>query len=81
MDLEKKIKVLKTVFKASNLAFEIGEMWNTNKEVSNMQKLHKLALQELEKETPDLEIVDSLLAEMEIEADKNKFQKFKKGGA
>jgi len=50
--------------------------------VSPMHKLHKQALKELEKENPDLSIVDTCIKQMEILADTNAQPKpnFPKGG-
>jgi hypothetical protein len=81
--MENKIKILRTFFRISNAAFEfqnsiqlaIGGHITPNK----MQQLHKIALVEIEKENPDLSLIDNLLAEMEKTAEVNK-PNFPKGG-
>ena len=63
------IKTLKQFFLISNAAFEmqkailiaIGQDYNP----SAMHELHKMALLELEKESPNLHLIDDLLIQME----------------
>ena len=83
--MDNKIKTLQTFFRISNAVFEfqnsiqlvIGGHITPNK----MQQLHKIALVEIEKENPDLSLIDNLLAEMEITAEANKTNpNFPKGG-
>ena len=83
--MDNKIKTLRTFFRVSNAAFEfqnsiqlaIGGHVTPNK----MQQLHKIALVEIEKENPDLSLIDNLLAEMETTAEVNKPKtKLPKGG-
>jgi len=77
--MENKIEVLRTFFRISNAAFDfqnsiqlaIGGHITPNK----MQQLHKLALVEVEKENPDLSLIDSFLLEMERLAEINKNKK------
>ena len=77
---------LKTFFKISNAAFEsknsIQSAFNVNITPNKMQQLHRLAFEEIEKENPDLLIIDNLLAEMENLAELNSQPKpnFPKGG-
>lgn len=68
-DLDKKIPQLRTFFRISNAAFEfqnsIQLAISGHIEPNEMQQLHKVALFEIEKENPDLSLIDNLLAEME----------------
>ena len=63
------IKLLRTFFSISNAIFDIEKIVQLHLNgiiiPKKMQYLHKLAMEELEKENPDLEIIDKLLAEME----------------
>ena len=63
------IKLLRTFFSISNEIFDIEKIVQLHLNgiiiPKKMQYLHKLAMEELEKENPDLEIIDKLLAEME----------------
>ena len=67
---------LRTFFQASNATFTyIGaiQLALTGKKTDHkMQDLHKLALEEIEKENPDMLIIDNLLAQMESLAEMNK---------
>ena len=63
------IKLLRTFFSILNAIFDIEKIVQLHLNgiiiPKKMQYLHKLAMEELEKENPDLEIIDKLLAEME----------------
>lgn len=73
--MENTIKTLRTVFRASNALFEfqnsIQLAFSGYTTPSKMYQLHKMALNEIEKENPDLTLIDNLLAEMEMTAAKN----------
>ena len=77
---------LRIFFRASNAVFDfansIQSAFNTIVEPNKMQQLHKIALEEIEKENPDLSKIDNLLAEMESLAELNSLPnpKFPKGG-
>jgi len=70
--MDNKIKALRTFFRISNAAFEfqnsIQLAFGGRIVPSKMQELHKLAFAEIEKEDPDLSLIDNLLAEMESTA-------------
>ena len=73
----KPIDTLRKFFQLSTLAFEFQEkiafiFGSTTVTHSEMRVLHKLAHDEMSKETPDLEIIDKLLSRMERVAQKNK---------
>lgn len=74
--MDKKIDVLRTFFRVSNAAFNFTNavVIATGGAVTpcEMQLLHKLALEEIEKEQPDMAVIDSLLAKMEQSAEINK---------
>lgn len=80
-DLDKKIPQLRTFFRISNAAFEfqnsIQLAISGHIEPNEMQQLHKVALFEIEKENPDLLLIDNLLAEMENLAELNSQPKIK----
>ena len=83
--MDNKIKTLRTFFRVSNAAFEfqnsIQLAFSGHIVPSKMQQLYKLALVEIEKETPNLSLIDKLLAEMEITAEQMKPKpKLPKGG-
>lgn len=84
--MDKKISQLRTFFRVSNAAFNftnaIQSAFNGIVTPNKMQQLHELALEEIEKETPDLSKIDNLLAEMENLANVNSQPKpnFPKGG-
>ena len=84
--MDKKIKTLRMFFRVSNAAFEfqnsIQMAISGHIAPSKMHQLHKLALVEIEKENPDLSIIDNLLEEMEKLAESNSQPKpnFPKGG-
>jgi hypothetical protein len=83
--MDKKIKTLRTFFRVSNAVFEfqnsIQLAFSGRIVLSKMQQLHKIALVEIEKETPDLSLIDNLLAEMESTAEQMKPKpNFPKGG-
>ena len=84
-NMDNKIKTLRTFFRISNAAFEFHnsiQLALSGYIVPNkMQQLHKLALVEIEKKNPDLSLIDKLLAEMEITAEKRETsQNFQEGG-
>ena len=73
---KKSINTLRKFFEISTAAFEFQErivsilgMFNSR---SHMHLLHIAALKELNKDNPDLGLIDALLAEMERIAEKNK---------
>ena len=84
--MDKKILQLRTFFRVSNAVFEcansIQSICNVIALPNKMQQLHKIALDEIEKENPDLSKIDNLLAEMESLAEENSLPnpKFPKGG-
>lgn len=84
--MNKKISQLRTFFRVSNAAFDftnaIQSAFNGSVTPTKMQQLHKLALEEIEKENPDLSKIHNLLAEMEGLAELNSQHKpnFPKGG-
>ena len=67
--MDKHISVLRTIFRASNVAFNFSNSIQSAcggiVVISEMQKLHKIALEEIEKENPDLSKMHELLEEME----------------
>lgn len=73
------IKTLRTIFKVSNAVFEFQNSIQLSVSgyisISKMHQLHKKALNELEKENPDLSIIDNLMLEMEITAGQAKSNK------
>lgn len=82
--MDKKIKQLRIFFRVSNIAFEtvmaMGRAFGGNPVISPMHKLHQLALEEIEKEIPDLEKIDFLLSEMEKETENKNLPNFPNGG-
>ena len=74
--MDKKIETLRTFFRVSNALFESRNSFQLAisgyTSLSKMHQLHKIALNEIEKENPDLSLIDNLLAEMEITAEQNK---------
>lgn len=77
------IETLRKFFRISNAAFDFAEL--IAKELcskytpSVIEKLHRKALIEIEKQDPDMTIIDALLAEME-EAATPKPHEFERGG-
>jgi hypothetical protein len=73
--MDKKISQLRTFFRVSNAAFDftnaIQSAFNGIVTPTKMQQLHKIALEEIEKENPDLSKIDNYLAEMERLAEFN----------
>ena len=73
--MDKKIKTLRTFFRVSNAVFDftsaIQSAFNGIVSSNKMHQLHKIALNEIEKENPDLSLIDNLLAEMEKTAELN----------
>ena len=85
MEKKQKIKILRQFFSISVAAFEmqytISQALGNVGTKSYMHSLHINAKEEIDKENPNLEIVDKYLAMMEDEADKNNLPpKFEKGG-
>ena len=84
--MNKRIKQLRIFFRTSNAAFNlvnaINEAFGRPVTQNEMQELHKLALEEVEKETPDLSKIDKLLLKMENIAENTmpKPPTFPKGG-
>lgn len=83
--MDNKIKTLRAFFRISNAAFEfknaIQLALSGHIVPSKMHQLHKLALVEIEKENPDLSLIEKLLAEMENTAEQMKQKpNFPKGG-
>ena len=76
MSKNRAIEVLRAFFKVSNAAFEFKNSIETPSsgriEINKMHPLHKSALIEIEKENPDMLLIDRLLAEMEITERENK---------
>jgi hypothetical protein len=73
--MSNKIQELRTFFRVSNATFDFLnsiKLAFKGKVIPNkMHQLHKIALEEIEKENPDLIKMDNLLAEMESLADSN----------
>ena len=74
---EANIETLRKFFRTSNAAFEFMEKIQviyTNKIIihSPMRLLHKTALDEIEKDQPDMQIMDNLIEEMERLAEYNR---------
>jgi hypothetical protein len=67
--MDKRLSHLRTFLTISNAAFDfinsIHLAFNRPIPPNKMQELHKLALKEIEKESPDLSKIDYFLAEME----------------
>ena len=84
--MDKRIEQLLTFFKITNAAFDFMNSFqlaiNKPVEPNKMHQLHKLALMEIEKESPDLLFMEVLLAEMESLAEINNTltPKFPSGG-
>lgn len=76
MSREKSISHLRMFFRVSNAAFifanQIRVACDLKPIEDKMQQLHKLALEEIEKDNPDLLAIDMLLNEMEMLAESNK---------
>lgn len=70
-----KITSIRRFFKISNAAFEmqqtIAEAFGKRVPRSYMHSLHKIALIEINKKDPNMELINKLLIEMENEAEKN----------
>lgn len=73
--MDEKIKTLRTFFRVSNAVFEfqnsIQLAFSGHIVPTKMQQLHKMALIEIEKEKPDLSIIDNLFDEMQKLAESN----------
>lgn len=67
--MDKKIYTLRTAFRISTAAFDfanaVQSAFNGVIIPNKMHQLHKIALEEIEKESPDFIKIDGLLAEME----------------
>lgn len=86
------IEQLRVFFRASNAMFDfkskINEAFGVADIGSEMQELHRVALIEVEKENPDMVVLDALLDKMEklaerqavAKAEKLRPQKFPPGG-
>ena len=76
---ERIVKKLITFFTISNAAFDFVEKVTSlatgENEPNQMRDLHRQALTELEKETPDFTLIDSLLEQMENEAERTTTEK------
>lgn len=83
---DKKIESLRTFFRVSNLALDFVDSFvkitGGNVIDNKMKQLHKKGLEEIEKENPDLLVIDNLLLEMQLLAEENNKPKpnFPKGG-
>lgn len=73
--MENKISILRKVLKTTNAAFAftdaVNEAFGNGVKPCRMKELHKLALLEIEKDSPNMGRMDELFAEMEIVADEN----------
>ena len=73
--MEKAVILLRNFFRISSAAFNftnaVNLALNGNISPSEMQQLHQIALQEIEKLNPDMSKIDNLLAEMERLAELN----------
>jgi len=84
--MDETIKLLRIYFRASNAAYRFADaIRSLNEKVifpNKMQSLHKIALIEIEKENPDMNVIDALLLQMKELAKKNSEPKpnFEKGG-
>lgn len=87
----KGIEQLRVFFRVSNAAFEFSrsfkKAFGLPDEVSKMEELHVLALSEVEKENPDMAVLDYLLKRMQDLAKQNSYdsrnatkQYFENGG-
>ena len=67
--MDKTIKQLRLFFRISNASFDVVDAINVhlkNKpKESEMKQLHKIALEEIEKEDPDMKKIYKLLTRME----------------
>ena len=67
--MNKKISQLKTFFRISNAAFDFANViqkeFSGVAKITEMQLLHRLALEEIELESPSLQVIDNLLAKIE----------------
>jgi hypothetical protein len=74
--MENGIEVLRKFFRLSNATFafhnDIQLIFNGKIVKSRMQHLHQVALEEIEKDNPDMKLMDAILEEMELEAEKFK---------
>ena len=80
--------LLETMFDAADsLDAQLSKMPPKRQLTKEVHDLHKAALKELEKESPDLSVIDGIMFEMEriaqrnaLEKQKSILQKFKPGG-
>ena len=72
--MDDKITQLRTFFRVSNAAIEcissIHKAFGSICSISKIDQLHKLALEEIEKENPNLSLIDLFLEQIEIEIEK-----------
>jgi hypothetical protein len=73
------IESLRRFFRVSNIAFDFQRSILTAigqypPLPTYMETLHRQALIEIEKDNPNMEFIDSLLAQMELTAEQNKAQ-------
>lgn len=71
------IEVLRKFFRITNASFQAANLitkavTGTEPRMSEMQRLHKIALECIEKDEPDMLYMDSLLQGMEELAERNK---------
>ncbi len=75
MKQDKTIKALRAFFRVSNAVFnmhkEISRAFSDHVYEQPMATLHRLALTEIEKERPNMQIMDKYLELMEVEAERN----------
>lgn len=74
--MEEKIKTLRMAFRISNATFSMLKFAQTissgKTEITEMQKLHEKALIEIEKEKPNMLLIQILILEMKMEANRMK---------
>lgn len=73
-ELQNKLKIF---FSISTAAFTMmhsvsSALGKTDQSISPMEMLHRIALAEIEKEEPDINLIDTLLLQMEQLAEQNK---------
>lgn len=74
--MTKHITQLRIFFRTSNASFDfvraVMSAFGHPSPPSYIESLHRLALVEIEKESPDMALIDQLLAQMESAAEENK---------
>lgn len=84
MELSLKINQLRIFFNFSVACFDfqraVSNIFKTPNKLSEMYELHLKAKSELDKENPDLQVVESLLIDMENLAEKNSKKQYDVGG-